>query len=41
MVKDKRTAYENANVSAVLDGDLDGFMTEYLKWINKADTSDI
>jgi peptide chain release factor 2 len=37
MVKDKRTGFENANVSAVLDGDLDGFMTEYLKWINKSD----
>lgn len=37
MVKDKRTAFENANVSAVLDGDLDGFMTEYLKWINRSE----
>ena len=31
MVKDKRTSYENSNVSAVLDGDLDGFMTAYLE----------
>lgn len=37
MVKDKRTAYENSNVSAVLDGDLDGFMTAYLKWVNKVE----
>lgn len=37
MVKDKRTGYENSNVSAVLDGDLDGFMTAYLKWINKVE----
>lgn len=41
MVKDKRTSYENSNVTAVLDGDLDGFMTEYLKWINRAESSDI
>lgn len=37
MVKDKRTAYEDSNVSAVLDGDLDGFMTAYLKWVNKVE----
>ena len=37
MVKDKRTSYENSNVSAVLDGDLDGFMTAYLKWLNKVE----
>ena len=37
MVKDKRTSYENSNVSAVLDGDLDGFMTAYLKWVNKVE----
>ena len=37
MVKDKRTSYENSNVSAVLDGDLDGFMTAYLKWVNRVE----
>lgn len=31
MVKDHRTNYENANTSAVLDGDLDGFMESYLR----------
>ena len=32
MVKDERTRHETGNVSAVLDGDLDGFMESYLRW---------
>ncbi len=32
MVKDLRTGHESGNVSAVLDGDLDGFMEAYLRW---------
>jgi len=32
LVKDERTKYETGNVSAVLDGDLDGFMEAYLRW---------
>lgn len=36
MVKDHRTNAENANASAVLDGDLDLFINEYLKWNNAA-----
>ena len=32
LVKDLRTEYEVGNVSAVLDGDLDGFMEAYLRW---------
>jgi peptide chain release factor 2 len=32
MVKDLRTDHEVGNVSAVLDGDLDGFMEAYLRW---------
>ena len=32
MVKDLRTDHESGNVSAVLDGDLDGFMEAYLRW---------
>ena len=31
MVKDHRTNYEVGNVQAVMDGDLDGFMENYLK----------
>lgn len=31
LVKDHRTGYENANVNAVMDGDLQGFIIEYLK----------
>ncbi len=31
MVKDHRTLYEVGNVSAVMDGDLDGFIEAYLK----------
>ena len=31
LVKDHRTGYENLNVNAVMDGDLDGFINAYLK----------
>lgn len=31
MVKDHRTGYEVGNVNGVMDGDLDGFINEYLK----------
>ena len=31
LVKDHRTGYENSNVNAVMDGDLDGFINAYLK----------
>jgi peptide chain release factor 2 len=31
LVKDNRTGYENGNVDAVMDGDLDGFINAYLK----------
>ncbi len=31
MVKDHRTGFETSNVQAVMDGDLDGFVNEYLK----------
>jgi len=30
LVKDVRTAYETANVDAVMNGDLDGFIKAYL-----------
>jgi peptide chain release factor 2 len=30
-VKDHRTEYETSNAEAVLDGDLDGFMTAFLR----------
>jgi len=30
LVVDKRTGYENGNVGAVMDGDLDGFIKSYL-----------
>jgi peptide chain release factor 2 len=30
LVTDKRTGYENSNVAAVMDGDLDGFIKAYL-----------
>ena len=32
MVKDTRTSAETGNVDAVLDGDIDKFINEYLKW---------
>ena len=31
MVKDHRTKHEVGNIQAVMDGDLDGFIEEYLK----------
>jgi peptide chain release factor 2 len=33
MVKDHRTSFETSDAETVLDGDLDGFMTAYLKSI--------
>lgn len=35
MVKDTRTNAENANAGAVLDGDIDLYINEYLKWKNQ------
>ncbi len=32
LVKDNRTNHEDGNVSAVMDGELDGFINAYLKW---------
>ena len=32
MVKDHRTGHETGNTSAVLDGDIDEFITAYLQW---------
>jgi peptide chain release factor 2 len=31
LAKDHRTDFENGNISAVMDGDLDGFINAYLK----------
>lgn len=31
LVKDHRTNYENGNINAVMDGDIDGFINAYLK----------
>ena len=33
LVKDHRTGYEVGNVQNVMDGDLNGFIDSYLKWI--------
>lgn len=35
LVKDHRTNYEVGNVEAVMDGELNGFMESYLKYISK------
>ena len=35
MVKDHRTNYEVGNVQSVMDGNLNNFMLEYLKFINR------
>jgi peptide chain release factor 2 len=39
LVKDLRTGFETGNVDAVLDGDLDGFMSSYLRWRRAGETS--
>ena len=31
LAKDHRTGYEDGNINAVMDGDIDGFITAYLK----------
>ena len=31
LVKDHRTNFEMGNINAVMDGELDGFINEYLK----------
>ena len=35
MVKDHRTSTESGNVKAVMDGDIDSFITGYLRWMKK------
>ena len=35
LVKDHRTGFENSNVNAVMDGDLDGFINAYLKALSR------
>ncbi len=37
LVKDHRTNFENGNVNAVMDGDLDGFVNAYLKAYSKGE----
>ncbi|MDL2219335.1 peptide chain release factor 2 [Ruminococcaceae bacterium OttesenSCG-928-O06] len=37
LVKDHRTGFENGNVSAVMDGDLDGFINAWLKAAGKGE----
>lgn len=32
LIKDHRTGFEAGNVTAVLDGEIDGFISAYLKW---------
>lgn len=41
MVKDHRTNAEVGNITSVLDGNLDPFINEYLKWINIKSTNEI
>ncbi len=35
LIKDLRTGYETGNVDAVMDGDIDEFIEQYLKWSAK------
>ena len=34
LAKDARTGYEDGDISAVMDGDIDGFINAYLKYIS-------
>ena len=34
LAKDTRTGYEDGNIQAVMDGEIDGFINAYLKWQN-------
>jgi peptide chain release factor 2 len=34
LAKDTRTGFENGNIDAVMDGDIDGFINAYLKHIS-------
>ena len=40
MVKDHRTGAESSNVGAVLDGNIDLFITQYLKWTHADNTEE-
>ena len=40
LAKDHRTGYENGNVQAVMDGELDGFINAYLKAASKGELQD-
>jgi peptide chain release factor 2 len=33
LVKDNRTGYETGNIIAVMDGEIDGFIEAYLRWL--------
>ena len=35
LAKDTRTGYEDGNITAVMDGEIDGFINAYLKSITK------
>lgn len=35
LAKDTRTGYEDGNIDAVMDGEIDGFINEYLKYLSK------
>ena len=37
LVKDHRTGFEAGNVNAVMDGDLDGFINAYLKYLSNSE----
>ena len=37
LVKDTRTGYETGNITAVMDGEIDGFINAYLKYISGQD----
>ena len=39
LAKDTRTGYEDGNIDAVMDGEIDGFINAYLKHLSKTDAN--
>ena len=40
LAKDHRTGFESGNITAVMDGEIDGFINAYLKAANQNTLSD-
>ncbi len=41
LAKDARTGYEDGNITSVMDGNIDGFINAYLKYLSKKDNEQL